>query len=98
VTLVNDSGFRITSGPPYPFNVSYYWIEAVRRKGRRFDGVRTHLFPGLEAGQTACTRVPGHTPSRPGRYVLRVTLVQEGVAWVDDESSRAFADCNVRVV
>lgn len=36
-------------------------------------------------------------PSVAGRYVLRVTLVQEGVAWLDGDVSRAFGDVELTV-
>ena len=36
-------------------------------------------------------------PAAAGRYVLRLTLVQEGVAWLDDGRSGVFGDVEVVV-
>jgi hypothetical protein len=37
-------------------------------------------------------------PSSPGTYELRLTLVQEGIAWFDDLDARNAWSARVRVV
>jgi len=65
-------------------NLSYHWIN---RKGRVavFDGLRTPLPHDLNPGETVQLRAVIEAPNKGGKYVLEVTLVQEGVAWFPEE-------------
>jgi hypothetical protein len=46
------------------------------------EGTRTLLRPPLSPGRTAYSMNIA-APRHPGRYRLRVTLVQESVMWLD---------------
>jgi hypothetical protein len=60
--------------------LSYHWLD---RKGRMvvFEGLRTALPRDLGSGETAKLTATIQAPEKAGKYVLDVTLVQEGVAW-----------------
>lgn len=97
VNLTNQSCFRISSRPPHPINLSYHWIDADSGEIAVFDGDRTSVVPELEAGQSAHKRVAVRAPDGPGKYLLRIALVQEGVAWFDYQPSPVCADFEVSV-
>ena len=60
--------------------LSYHWLD---RKGRIivFEGLRTALPRDLGPGESARLHAAIQAPEKAGKYVLDVTLVQEGVAW-----------------
>jgi hypothetical protein len=78
-----------------PVNFSYHWIDE-RGEVVLYDGIRTSLgqpvLPGDEV--TLATRICG--PEQAGRFTLRLTLVQEGVAWFDQRGVKTL-DLNVLV-
>ncbi|AYN92949.1 MULTISPECIES: sulfotransferase family 2 domain-containing protein [unclassified Pseudomonas] len=87
--IFNASRFIVASRPPAPVNLSYHWLDA-EGSAVVFDGLRTPLPQPLEPQQTITVPVSVQAPERKGTYTLRITLVQEGVAWFDD--SKAFTD------
>jgi hypothetical protein len=62
---------------------SYRWLDAEGRTALVVDGARTPLPQDLDVGDSAELAVRVDVPATPGRYVLRLTLVQENVAWFD---------------
>jgi hypothetical protein len=48
------------------------------------DGPRSALFPPLRPGRTRRVELRVDAPHAPGRYLLRIAPVQEGVRWFDD--------------
>ena len=95
VRLTNRSASFFTSTPPAPVYVSYKWTDpasgAYLSQGRAFRSVlpRT-IFPNESVEMTARVIVP----AAAGPAVLRVTAMQEGVSWFDDQdpaSAQQFA-------
>jgi hypothetical protein len=68
---------------PNPFHLAGRWY---REDGSLVAGdpERTRLAPTLESGDSAVYDVAVIAPTEPGTYVLRLTAVQELVAWFDD--------------
>lgn len=97
VTITNQSGCGLSTRNANPVNISYHWIDASNGTIAVFDGERTAISPGLPAGEKREFRATVLAPGRAGRYVLRVTMVQEGVAWFDDAESAVFADREMAV-
>jgi hypothetical protein len=97
VNLVNDSCFSVSGRLPYPINLSYHWLNAGTGEVAVFDGDRTPLAPPLEPGESVDKRVSVRAPHQPGKYLLRVTLVQEAVAWFDHQPTGVSADFGVDV-
>ena len=80
----NRGSAFFVSAPPHPVHLSYRWIE--QGSGRRLDreGERSRLPQALPPHQPLAHQVTVRTPPTPGEYILRLTLVQEQVAWFDD--------------
>jgi hypothetical protein len=97
VELRGLSRYQLASRAPHPVHVSYHWLDVDRSRAVVFDGERTRLPGSLMPGEEKHLQVSVVAPSVAGRYVLRVTLVQEGVAWLDDGDSSAFGDVEVTV-
>jgi hypothetical protein len=71
-----------STSTPLAVNLSYHWIDLGGRP-IVLDGQRTHLPHDLKSGETAAVIAEIVPPTVPGRYVLRLTMVQEGVTWFD---------------
>jgi hypothetical protein len=82
VGLENSSAITIGSFPPCPVHASYRWFKAGTDEAVVAEGTRTLLRPPLSPGRTAYSMNIA-APRHPGRYRLRVTLVQESVMWLD---------------
>jgi len=81
--LTNRAQSVLDSGFPYTTNLGYRWFDA---DGRLVDaeGLRTPLPRPLGPGETVDGSIRVAAPGTPGRYVLRLSVVQEGIAWYDD--------------
>ena len=97
VAVANQSHFRMASRTPYPINLSYHWLDAETGDIVVFDGERTALTETLDAGVCRHYRVRVSSPDKAGKYVLRITMVQEGVAWFDSEPSGASTDYPIEI-
>jgi uncharacterized protein (DUF3820 family) len=78
VTIANTSNFAWSPGAGNPINLSYHWYDSAGNVVV-WDGWRTPV--SLAAGQSAALAVTVAGPPRPGTFVLRFDLVQEGIAW-----------------
>lgn len=97
IGLSNQSNYQLSSRAPNPVHVSYHWFDSAHSVVV-FDGERTKLPTSLMPGDERQMEATIVAPSAAGRYVLRLTLVQEGVAWFDDARSSAFDDVEVTVL
>jgi SAM-dependent methyltransferase len=83
--ILNRS-FRVwsSSRDRNPDFLSYHWWD---RNGKAVihDGERTPLPGGLEPGRSAEVEIRIVAPAAPGRFILAVDLVQEGVAWFSED-------------
>ena len=96
--LTNRSTSFFTSAPPAPVYVSYKWTDPVT--GTFLTDERAHrsrlprtMFPGESIEMTAYVVVP----PAAGRAKLRITALQEGVAWFDDQDPASAIDFIVEV-
>lgn len=83
VDVQNDSGQTLGSFPPYPLHLSYRWLAPDSDTPFPLEGVRTALRPTLLPGSRGAYAMHIIAPKDPGRYRLRLTLVQESVMWLD---------------
>jgi hypothetical protein len=74
-----------TTWQPGAFNVSYHLYTS---NGALYvwDGVRTALPSAVAPGQSVTVNVNVKTPAATGTYLLRIDLVQEGVAWFSGQA------------
>ncbi|MGI8492829.1 MAG: class I SAM-dependent methyltransferase [Acidimicrobiales bacterium] len=92
-------------GSTRTINLGNHWAEAPRPSRRRpwrrshtrqeqmtiHDDGRSRLPGRLDPGDTARVPIRVHTPTRPGRYLLQLDVVQEGVSWFASNGSDLFA-------
>lgn len=92
VHVSNNTGVEFRSEGEHPIYLSYHWLEEGTGKHLIFDGLRTPLLPSLPSGSSAIYETLIVAPSTPGRYILRVTFVQEGVRWFDQHTPPVCVD------
>ena len=97
-TIINRSDYILASAPPHPVHVSYRWLPVDGRAVEEGEPVRS-LLPALlpPRGQLRGS-AKIITPSLPGEYTLRLTLVQELIAWFDVSDPANSVDIPVDVV
>jgi hypothetical protein len=83
VRLTNRASADLESGFPFQTRLGYRWL-ADGREVERERAARTPLPGPVRAGAEAEAVMHVRAPALPGRYVLRLSVVQEGVAWFDD--------------
>lgn len=94
VTIRNTSSEEWPSKGGSPVHFSYHWLDKAGNIVV-FDGERTALPMDIEAGESVNIRALIKAPERPGNYILRMTMVQEFVAWFDHRGAKVL---NVPVV
>jgi hypothetical protein len=77
-------------------HLSYHWFDYAGRIAV-YDGARTLLPHDVRPGETVSINARVSPPPLPGNYLLRLTMVQEGVVWFDNVSAGS-ADLSVDVV
>src|SRR2546422_9092807 len=93
VTSPNIGKGNIPTPPPVPIHLRNHW---TTRGGRKvaWDGSRTPLGGDILSGQSITVNAAVTAPTTGGSYVLKLDLVQEGVAWF---SSKGAATGNTAV-
>ena len=81
--VVRNIGDRVW--PASEVFVSYHWFRDDQLVV--WDGERTRLPRDLRAGSRTAVSVHVATPSEPGAYVLKLTLVQELVTWFEHKGA-----------
>jgi len=97
VELENGSSERIGSFPPFPVRLSYRWFGDEGRETVGSEALRTPLKPALGPHEKASYTMKVAAPDEPGRYRLRVTIVQESVRWLDGPPSSLSAEATLVV-
>jgi hypothetical protein len=75
--------------------VSYQWLDPDNGE-LHVEGMRTTLKKPLAPGETAEVTLRLLTPWEPGEYRLRITPVQELVAWFGDVDPGNALELTVR--
>lgn len=97
VSLRNEGEHMLTSSGTHPVHLSYRWL-AAHGECVEPEGERSKLVPPLPPGATESYRVAVRAPARTGDLTLRLTLVQEGVAWFDQQPGPSSHEAAVSVV
>jgi hypothetical protein len=95
--IANGSQHILVSSLPNPVHISYHWLCNQVQTAVVFDGERTSIFPPLDSGAKRQFAVRVKAPHLPGRYILRVTLVQELVRWFDELEPAVQCDVLISV-
>jgi acetolactate synthase I/II/III large subunit len=90
-SVTNLGSAILLSAPPHPVHLSYRWCLPDGTAAENREPLRSWLTWVLPPGMTREYRVLVRAPEVPGCYLLRVTMVQEMVAWFDllDEANCA---------
>lgn len=87
VRIENIGSVPITSTAIAPAMASYHW-RTESGEMAIFDGCRTPFPIELSAGQQLTLPVKIKTPEQPGNYILELTIVLEGKAWLDGDAKQ----------
>lgn len=98
VRLKNGSSEDLGSFPPFPMQLAYRWFTDDDTEVTGPEALRTALKPVVRAHEEASYVVTFVAPEEPGRFRLRVTLVQELVRWLDGAPAGVFADVPLAVI
>jgi acetolactate synthase-1/2/3 large subunit len=98
VEVENGSSWEIGSFPPFPVQLSYRWRTDDGNEVAGPEALRTALKPALRPHESASYTMTIAAPDEPGRYRVRVTLVQELVRWFDGLPSPLSAEATLLVV
>ena len=92
VTVANTGAVTWPAAGTTPIHLSYHWLGADGSVVV-WDGARGLLPADIAPGQSAIVSVPVTSPEQLGSYLLRIDLVQEGVAWFSGQgvAPRDFA-------
>jgi hypothetical protein len=93
----NGTSRAVGWGMPAPVHLSYHWLDRHSRETILFEGQRTALFPPVSSGGNTAYQMLIIAPPIAGQFILRVTLVQEGVLWLDEIGAPAVADFIVAI-
>jgi SAM-dependent methyltransferase/uncharacterized protein YbaR (Trm112 family) len=85
VRLENLGPSTLSSQHSQPIFVAYHWRDATGNMVVQ-DGQRTSLLVNVPPGRQLTQPMWITAPQMSGRYVLEITLVHEGVAWLDDHA------------
>lgn len=83
VVLHNDGAQRLASSGRFPVHVSYHVYGATEALVQ-FDGVRSTLGAVVRSAESVRVDVAIVLPDTDGDYRMALTLVQEGIAWLED--------------
>jgi len=97
VRIRNGTSVRLGAWPPFPLAWACRWRKASAREFPPHVGEHVLVTPPVEAGAEVSRAVAIVAPQEPGRYVLRITLVQEQLRWLDVAPTPVAADCEVEV-
>lgn len=86
ISLKNKSNFIWFNAGVNPTNLSYRWLDASGKLVVE-NGDRTVLPFDLSPGESAAVNAIIKTPTKPGKYTLILTMVQEAVAWFDNKKA-----------
>jgi hypothetical protein len=87
VYVKNTSNFTWSSQTTNPVNFAYHWLDA-NGEVSVWDGVRTALPSDLPPSASTTLNATIKAPDVPGQYTLRLTMLQEGVAWFEGQGAK----------
>jgi len=83
VEVSNGGERHLNSGAPFPVHLAGRWLDVESGTQAIANAARGPLRPIVPPGATETCDLTLVAPETPGRYRLRVTLVQEFVVWFD---------------
>jgi len=96
VVIRNGSRYIWPSKGAKPIQLSYHWLND-RGLVEIFEGIRTPLPNDLRPQEPVFLMAIVKALTKTGRFILRMTMMQEGVAWFEDRGGLP-ADVYVDVI
>jgi hypothetical protein len=84
----NDGDVPLSTGAPHPVYVCYRWYDESAQEVEVGRALHTPLPDAVAPGAAGRLTIALAAPRSPGRYRLRVSLLQSEVAWFDDVDAR----------
>lgn len=97
VDIMNCTSKIINSTGVNPIHISYHWIDTKDDTVIEFDGERSSIEPSLLPFTHKEYNLKVISPKKEGKYKLRVTLVQEGIVWLNELNSCLAEDVIIDV-
>ena len=97
VDVLNAGLVALGSYPPHPVHLSYRWFSGSTGDIIVSEGGRTPLRPPAAPGVPTSYSMTIKSPAHVGEHRLRLTLVQETVAWFDALPHPVCADTHVLI-
>jgi hypothetical protein len=97
VDVTNATSVPLYSCPPFPVHLSYHWIHPATRRMILFDGQRSGVFPCAPANAITPWKMVVLAPNEPGEYILQMTVVQDGIQWLEDVNPAILAEVVISV-
>ncbi|MEQ1907549.1 MAG: glycosyltransferase [Vicinamibacterales bacterium] len=97
VEVLNGGLVALGSYPPHPVHLSYRWFSCSTGEIVVSEGTRTPLRPPAAPGVPTSYSMTVKSPARAGEHRLRLTLVQETVAWFDALPHPVCSDTHVLI-
>jgi len=88
--LINSTGEN-------SIHISYHWLDEKDGTVIHFDGERSHIAPSLLPFNHREYKLKVISPEKEGKYRLRVTLVQEGIAWLEELNPCLSEDAIIQI-
>jgi hypothetical protein len=82
--LANRAAQTLVSSYPFRVRLGYRWLEPSGTAVESGDALRTLLPRPVAAGEAVEGAMDVDASCAPGRYRLRLSVVQDGAAWFDD--------------
>lgn len=97
VRLRNGTDVRLGAWRPYPLSWAYRWRKVGCDSFPVHVDERMPVTPPVEPGLEVSRAIPLAAPAEPGLYVLRITIVQELVQWLDAAPTPVAAEVTVEI-
>ena len=97
VEITNRSRETLASIGATPIQLSYRWLDATSGEIIDADGARTRLTRRIASGSSHRQQMLVVAPTHTGHFTLRITLVQELVAWFTDLPTPVYDDVPIVV-
>lgn len=94
VTVKNNSTENWYANPEYGVNSINLSYRIYDKEGKTvlYDGLRKPLTSDILQGQSSNFNLQFAVPSDEGEYILRISMIQEGVAWFNDVEGGGYID------
>jgi SAM-dependent methyltransferase/uncharacterized protein YbaR (Trm112 family) len=86
VRFRNTGAMPLRHAPPANVTLSSRWLDCSGRAIEEAPDVRTPLPLDVQPGQELTLPVKIAAPFREGRHFLRLTMVEEGVGWLEEDA------------